>query len=82
VKQELDDRLVRIGFGIVQRRVAVAVFPGIDGMNFKIFSPKKLAKKLAFFAQNSDKFFRILIIPLVFKKTPIFTRQIGENRRK
>jgi hypothetical protein len=35
---------------------------------FKIFSPKKNAKKLAFFTQNKAKLCKILIITLVFEK--------------
>jgi hypothetical protein len=37
-------------------------------MILKIFSPKKLAKKLAFFAQNKVKLYINLIITLVFEK--------------
>jgi hypothetical protein len=35
--------------------------PGIDVMVFKIFSPKKLAKKNVFFAQGKAKIGKILI---------------------
>jgi hypothetical protein len=51
-------------------------------MVLKIFSPKNLAKKLALFAQNKAKLFKILIITLVLRKTPIFSPKIGKNRRK
>jgi hypothetical protein len=33
-----------------------SVIPGTDVMIFKIFSPKKIAKKLAFFAQTNASF--------------------------
>jgi hypothetical protein len=32
--------------------------PGTDVMIFKIFSQKKLAKKMAFFAQTTDSFWK------------------------
>jgi hypothetical protein len=52
-------------------------------MIFKIFSPKNFAKKLAFLTQNKAKFWKKLIITLVFeKKTPIFSPKIVKNRRK
>jgi hypothetical protein len=34
----------------------MVLLPGTDVMIFKIFSPKILAKKLAFFAQTTDSF--------------------------
>jgi hypothetical protein len=54
-------------------------------MIFQIFSQKKLAKKLAFFAQNEAELFKNWIITLVFvKKTRQFIRRkltkIAENR--
>jgi hypothetical protein len=48
-------------------------------MIFKIFSPKKLAKKLAFLTQNRAKLCKILIITLVFKKNAKF---FAENCQK
>jgi hypothetical protein len=49
-------------------------------MILKIFSPKKLAKILAFFAQTTASFGKNLIITLVFeKRANIF---VGKNRRK
>jgi hypothetical protein len=48
-------------------------------MIFKIFSPKNLAKKLAFFTQNKAKLCKILIITLVFKKDDNF---FAENWQK
>jgi hypothetical protein len=51
-------------------------------MIFKIFAPKNLAKKLAFFAQNKAKLCKNWIITLVFEKNAIFSPKIGENRRK
>jgi hypothetical protein len=52
---------------------------GTDVMIFKIFSPKNVAKKLAFFAQNKAKLCKILIITLVFEKNASF---FAENRQK
>jgi hypothetical protein len=43
---------------------------------------KNSAKKLAFFTQNKGKLCKILIITLVFEKTPILSPEIVENRRK
>jgi hypothetical protein len=40
--------------------------PGTDVMIFEIFSPKKIAKKLAFLTQNKHKLCKILI--MIFKK--------------
>jgi hypothetical protein len=56
--------------------------PGTDVMIFKIFSPKNLAKILAFLTQNKASFATIVIITLVFEKTPIFSPKMGKNRRK
>jgi hypothetical protein len=50
--------------------------------NFKIFSPKNLAKKLAFYAQNKAKLCKNWIITLVFEKNANFLQKIGKNRRK
>jgi hypothetical protein len=41
-------------------------------MIFKIFSPKNLAKKLAFLTQTKAKLFKNLIITLVFEKNAKF----------
>jgi hypothetical protein len=46
--------------------------PGTDVMILIIFSPKNLAKKLPFLTQNKAKFWKKLIITLVFKKNAIF----------
>jgi hypothetical protein len=51
-------------------------------MIFKIFSPKKSAKKLAFLTQNKAKLCKILIIALVFEKNANFLPKNVENRRK
>jgi hypothetical protein len=48
-------------------------------MIFKIFSPKKSAKKLAFLTQNKAKLCKILVITLVFEKNAHF---FGENCKK
>jgi hypothetical protein len=54
---------------------------GADVMIFKIFSPKILAKKLAFLTQNKAKLRKILFLILVFeKKMPIFSPKIVETR--
>jgi hypothetical protein len=47
-----------------------------------MFSPKKLAKVLAFFAQTVTSFCKNMIITLVFEKTANFSHKIGKNRRK
>jgi hypothetical protein len=56
--------------------------PGTDVMILKIFSPKKIAKKMAFLTQNKAKLCKFLIITLVFEKNAIFSPKIGKNRRK
>jgi hypothetical protein len=52
-------------------------------MIFEIFSPKNSAKKLAFWARNKAKLYKILIITLVFLEKRQFFRQklskIAEN---
>jgi hypothetical protein len=49
-------------------------------MIFKIFSPKNLAKILAFFAQTAATFCKIFIITLVFEKNDnIFAKKLGKN---
>jgi hypothetical protein len=56
--------------------------PGTDAMILKIFLPKKIAKKFAFFTQNKAKLCKILIITLVIEKSAIFSPKIGKNPRK
>jgi hypothetical protein len=51
---------------------------GTDVMIFKIFSPKNLAKILAFFAQTTASFCKNVIITLVFEKTPFFRRKLAK----
>jgi hypothetical protein len=51
-------------------------------MIFRIFSPKFLAENFAFFANTTASFRYNLIITLFFEKTPIFSPEIGENRKK
>jgi hypothetical protein len=51
-------------------------------MIFKIFSPKNSAKTLAFLNQNKAILCKILIITLVFEKTPNFLPEIVKNRSK
>jgi hypothetical protein len=46
--------------------------PGTDVMIFKIFSPKKSAKKLAFLTPSKAKLCKILIVTLVFEKNANF----------
>jgi hypothetical protein len=53
---------------------------GTDVMILKIFSPKNLAKILAFFAQTTASFCKNLIITLVFEKNANFSQKIGKNR--
>jgi hypothetical protein len=52
---------------------------GTDVMIFKIFSPKNLAKKLAFLTQNKAKLYKNLSKTLVFEKNANF---FAENCRK
>jgi hypothetical protein len=51
-------------------------------MIFKIFSPKNLAKILAFFAQTSVVFAKIVIITLVLRKTPNFFAENWQKSQK
>jgi hypothetical protein len=53
--------------------------PGTDVMVLKLFSPKNLAKILAFFAQTTVTFCKKLIITLVFEKNVVF---FAENLQK
>jgi hypothetical protein len=48
-------------------------------MILKIFSPKNLAKKLAFLTQNRAKFWKKIIITLVIEKNANFLPKIGKN---
>jgi hypothetical protein len=50
-------------------------------MILKIFSPKILAKMLAFFAQATASFCKNLITTLVFEKNAIFSPKIGKYRK-
>jgi hypothetical protein len=56
--------------------------PETDVMILKIFSPKNLAKILAFFAQTTASFCKNLILTLVFEKNANFLLKNGKNRRK
>jgi hypothetical protein len=49
---------------------------------FQIFSPKNLAKKLAFLTQNKAKLCKILIITLVFEKRQIFRQKLSNIAEK
>jgi hypothetical protein len=53
-------------------------------MIHKIFSPKNVAKKVAFFAQSTASFFQKLDhnIEVFFRKTLFFSLKIDKNRRK
>jgi hypothetical protein len=59
-----------------------ARWPGTDVMILKIFSPKIFAKKLAFLTQNKAKFWKKLIITLVFKKNGNFFAKNWEKSPK
>jgi hypothetical protein len=48
----------------------------------KKFSPKNLAKNLAFFAQNKAKLCKNLIITLVFEKNAIFYAKNWQKSQK
>jgi hypothetical protein len=48
-------------------------------MNFKIFSPKNLAKILAFFAQTAANFLQKVIMTLVFEKNANFRNTITSD---
>jgi hypothetical protein len=65
----VNSEVVRLDPGVTP--TFVRLDPGTDVMILKIFSPKKIAKKMAF-----------LIITLVFEKNAIFSPKIGKNRRK
>jgi hypothetical protein len=54
--------------------------PGTDVTILKIFSPKRLEKKLAFLTQNKAKLCKKLIITLVCERNAIFSPKIFENR--
>jgi hypothetical protein len=56
--------------------------PGTDVMILKIFSQKKIAKKLAFLTQNNAKLCKFLIITLAFEKNANFFAKNSKNRRK
>jgi hypothetical protein len=54
---------------------------GTDAMIFKIFSPKNLAKKLAFLTKQSQ-ILKKMIITLVFKKNANFFAENEEKSQK
>jgi hypothetical protein len=56
-------------------------FSGTDDMIFKIFSPKNLAKILAFFAHITASFCKNVIITLVFEKNGNSFDKNCKNRR-
>jgi hypothetical protein len=67
---------------IFRKKVAKDRIQGPMLWFFKYFRQKKLSKKLAFLSQNKAKFWKKLIITLVFEKNAIFSPKIGENRIK
>jgi hypothetical protein len=71
--------LSRISIYIVFMFITCHRWPATDVMIFKIFSPKKLAKILAFFAHTTASFWKNLFITLVFEKNANF---FAENWRK
>jgi hypothetical protein len=56
--------------------------PGTGVMIFKIFSPKKMAKKLVFSAETKLNHAKNSISTLLFCKNAIFSQKIVENGRK
>jgi hypothetical protein len=56
--------------------------PGSQCYDFLKVSPKDSAKKWRFLTRNKAKLCKILIITVVFEKTPFFSPKIVENRRK
>jgi hypothetical protein len=69
-------------FSASGKTITTAVRPGIDVMILKIFSPKNLAKILAFFAQTTASFCKNMIITLVFEKNANFLAENWQNRRQ
>jgi hypothetical protein len=57
-------------------------WPGTDAMILKIFSPKNLAKILAFMLKQLPVFFKKYIIILVFEKNAFKRIKIGKISRK
>jgi hypothetical protein len=56
---------------------------GADVMILKIFSPKNVAKILAFFAQTTASFCKNMIMALAFfEKNANFSLKNDKNRRK
>jgi hypothetical protein len=62
--------------------IEFSLCPGTDVMIFKIFSPKKSTKKLAFLTENKAELFKKLIITLAFDKKTNFSPKNIKNRRK
>jgi hypothetical protein len=62
--------------------VGQTLYPGTDVMIFIIFSPKKIAKKLAFLTQNKAKICKILIITLGFEKNANFFIENWQKSQK
>jgi hypothetical protein len=73
-------RVLRCAEFVSQEVHTFFISPGTDVMILKIFSPKNLAKILAFFAQTTASFCKNLIIILVFEeKTQYFRRKLAKN---
>jgi phosphoserine phosphatase len=51
-------------------------------MIFKIFSPKKISKKMAFLTQNKAKFRKKIIIALVIEKNANFFAEKWQKSQK
>jgi hypothetical protein len=64
---------------ICEARKRRLLVQGTDVMIFKIFSAKKIAKKLSY---DKAKLRKFLIITFVFENNAIFSTKIGKNRRK
>jgi hypothetical protein len=59
----------------------VGLAPKTDVKIFKIFSPKKLAKKLAFFAQTTASFLqkKLSLHWFFLEKRPFFRRKLAKS---
>jgi hypothetical protein len=63
----------------VKAIISVQGWPGTDVMIFKIFSPKNLAKKFAFFAQTTVSFCKNCYHDISFgEKRQFFRRKLAK----
>jgi hypothetical protein len=73
----LGEKIAKMG-KLVKVCIYITLIPGTDVIILKIFSPKKLAKLLAYFAQTAATFCKNWLL----RKTAIFSAENWQKSQK